>query len=485
MAVETGAAAGRDLGGHFGWFERSRIPIWSWIVLIWALFVFPAISLRAYHYEEGYVVAVARGVIEDSNGIVPHFFGYRFVERPNLMAWTVAALGALSGGVNQWVARAPTVLSLLAGCFLVFHLVRRYAGALAALFGAMCFIVSPMMLQKLIVAEPDCYTSVILFGTLIVWWNGIEKGDIGPLRWLAIGALLTTAALVKGPQPIAYFGLGAAAFHLVRRQWLHLMWLSVPALMAGLVSGAWYWAVYQPGDIATWIHHSRLGETIPVEQRIFFAARFVVVTLLETLPALILAAPFAYALERPGASRSNDLTVALLLYSVCCTAILVFWPGANGRYVMPAMPALAALAGLAFDRYRSERPRLVNAALMVGTILAAYQIALCWLVMPAAPGLFDRNRSAALVISAAIAARPATLYVPAESYDNNVLGYIDPPLRIVPLEDFRDLTAPAWALTSIESHEQRIRELRPDLDIAVRAVVLPGVNAHLLDLRAK
>src|SRR5579859_3462938 len=158
MAFKKGSAAGvglraydllgYDLRGCFAWLEGGRVPAWLWILVIWALLVWPAIGLRAFHYEEGRVVAVARGVLENSDGIVPHLFGLRDVERPELLAWVVAMLGALSGGINQWVVRAPTVLSLLAGCFMAFHLVRRHTGALAGAFAAVCFLVSPMMLQK-------------------------------------------------------------------------------------------------------------------------------------------------------------------------------------------------------------------------------------------------------------------------------------------------------------------------------------------------
>jgi hypothetical protein len=32
---------------------RSRLPAWGWMILIWALLIFPPITLRGLHYEEG------------------------------------------------------------------------------------------------------------------------------------------------------------------------------------------------------------------------------------------------------------------------------------------------------------------------------------------------------------------------------------------------------------------------------------------------
>ena len=465
------------------WFGRSRLPIWSWIVVAWALCVFPAISLRAYHYEEGYIVAVARGVLENSDGWVPHWYGFRFVERPNLMAWIVALIGAAAGGVNQWVTRAPAVLSILAGCFLIFHMVRRYASPLAALFAALAFLISPLMLPKMIVAEPDGLVSVLLFGAFIVWWNGVEAGSIGIRRWFAIGGLLTVASFVKGPQPIAYFGLGVAAFHLLRREWASLSLLALTGAGVMLITAAWYWAIYQPGDFAVWMSHSRLTDELTVTQWVSRSAWFVFVTSLELLPALILAVPLVPGLWRPAQGATEVLVRALLLYSICCTAVLVFWPGANARYVMPALLTLAVLAGLAFDRYRGHWQ--VNAALCVAAALAFYQIVLCWVVMPAAPDLFNRSRRAASALSAAIAAHPATLYA-LDRDPYNVLAYIRA-VRIVPLQNFPAVKAPAWVLPTSQSQEQSIRRVRPDLDIDVAAVVEfdPGRPVHLLYMRPK
>lgn len=486
MALSMLRPGSSDLLGRFEAIERGPLPVWAWIVVVWALFVFPGIGLRSFYYEEGYIVAVARGALEDHQWVVPHLYGWRYPERPNLMALLVAGLGFLTGGINQWVARAPAVLCLLAGAFMVFHLVRRHAGALAALFGALCFLASPMMLQKAIVAEPDVLVSVILFGAFIVWWNGLEAGGIGIVRWLAIGVILAAAALVKGPQPIAYFGLGAFAYHLLRGQWLAILGLALSGIIAGLATVAWYWAVYEPGDMGLWLWHSRLGYDIPLPQRIADGALFFVTLLLEVMPALLLVAPFALVLSRPGTSRRDDLALALILYAACCTVVLLFWTWARGRYAMPAVFALAACAGLAFERLRAERRRLVNVALAIGALLATYQIVLSWLVMPAAPAAFERARTAAATISAIATAQPATVYAEAEVFNKNVLAYLHAPVRarVLPFHDLARVQTPAFVFGTPDL-AQRLHESRPDLAIVVRATLVTNGTYQLIELRAK
>src|ERR1700710_2706460 len=95
--------------------RAMQVPGWAWVVLLWAVFAFPAVALRGTHFEEGTVIGLARGAVEDGHWLAPYLYGDRFVERPVLLSWIAAAIGALSGGVTVWSARIPHLLFLLAG----------------------------------------------------------------------------------------------------------------------------------------------------------------------------------------------------------------------------------------------------------------------------------------------------------------------------------------------------------------------------------
>jgi 4-amino-4-deoxy-L-arabinose transferase-like glycosyltransferase len=471
---------------------RIRIPLWVWMLLVWFLLVVPAISLRSFHFEEGTVVALARGALEDGNWLIPSHYGYRFVERPALMSWLVAGLGEIFG-INHWTVRAPTVLSLLVGGTLVFYLVRQRASALAALFGALCFFVSPGILTKVITAEPDLMLSVLLFAAFVIWWNGQTAGQLTVVRWVSIGTLLAATAMSKGPQPIAYFTLGVGAFMALYRRWSDVPGFLLANSMAGAVVVAWYVAVYQPGDLVTWTRHSRIGFNgfyfAPVEWA-KDVADLVMRIGLEWLPALLIVVPCAIGVFRAGLKKGDPVIVALLLYALCTTAVLVVWPHARDRYAMPAVLAIAAIAGLLFDRYRSEWPKLVNAALFVAASLAIYQIVLSWLVMPLMPDMFRKSQIAGRTVAAAIAAQPATLYAthldPIHGWDlnNNVLAYIPSRVRDIPAESLASVPTPAWVLVPAEKVAQ-VRALRPDLQITLRAILHEDRLSHLIELRQK
>jgi hypothetical protein len=149
---------------------------------------------------------------------------------------------------------------------------------------------------------------------------------------------------------------------------------------------------------------------------------------------------------------------------------------------MPAALAMAALAGLAFERFRTERPRLVNLALTIGGGLVVYQIALSWIVMPAAPDLFRSSRIAATTVTSVTATQRAVLYTDVDSLNKNIFGYISQPVRVVPFDDLVRVRPPAWLLVSPES-ARRLRDALPEAQL--RAITSSDGVQYLLELRAR
>ena len=434
--------------------EAPERPI-LWVMLLWFVLVVPAIGLRGAHYEEGTTIGIARGAFEDGHWLAPFLYGERFVERPVLVSWLLGGIGAMVGCLPVWVARLPAVLSLLAGASLIFWLVRRSASPRASLFASVCFLISPMVLQKVVTAEADSVVSTMLFAGFILWWIGHTQGGPTVRRWLAIGGVLTAAALVKGPQPLGFFFLGIGAYLLLQRQWREFLALALCGLMPAAVVGAWYWSVYQPGDLALWQSQSRLVASPSLAQYAGNVAHFTGQLILEWLPAVIIAVPAAVAAVRKRLPGDRDLFVALILYAMVCSAVLVFWPNARTRYAMPGCLAMAA-AGIAFDSFVTARSRWAEAAQWTAGCLILYALVLGWLVLPLAPRLADVHRRHGEIVAAILAERPATLYVVPEILNKNVLVYVPAPIRVVPFEEIARLAPPFWALVTPEQEQQML-----------------------------
>src|SRR5271154_789138 len=196
----------------------ARCNPYAAIVVACAALTGPLIVFRGYNADEGLAVSIARTAVEDSEWLVPHVFNLRWVERPTLLSWIIAAISTPFGGVSQITARLPIALFLLFGCVLIYLLLRKVAASVpAALLAVALFLACPLVIRSSVLITADLPLAVLLFFAFYLWWGGNEQGSVSFGRWLAIGVVLALAGLLKGPQPIAYFALGVGLYVLGSR----------------------------------------------------------------------------------------------------------------------------------------------------------------------------------------------------------------------------------------------------------------------------
>ena len=150
------------------------------IVAAWAVLTGPLVFFRGYNSDEGLAVSIARTALEDGEWLVPYMFNLRWVERPTLLSWIIAAISAPIGGVNQFTARLPIVLFLLAGCLLIYALLRKLNASIAAsLLGVALFLACPLVIRSNVMITADLPLAVLLFLAFFLWWTGYRQGAIG------------------------------------------------------------------------------------------------------------------------------------------------------------------------------------------------------------------------------------------------------------------------------------------------------------------
>jgi 4-amino-4-deoxy-L-arabinose transferase-like glycosyltransferase len=452
---------GEWLLSRFSKLDHARWPH-LWIAGLFLVQTIPATLIRAANLEEGRIIAIARGAVEDGHWLTPFVYGQRFAERPVLLSWIAALFGEASDGVTLWSLRIPHLCFFFAGTLLIYRLLRSSTGQSAAIFGALCWITMPMVAAKFINSEPDIVLSTLLFAAFCVWWNGTSNHSMTSARWLCVSALVGLAGLTKGPQPVAYFSLGVGLYLLLKRR------DQIPAFLAanlgaGLLIGGWYVAVYQnPADTNLWIVHSRLMTTSGFEL-VRDHLDLVTSIAVETLPATILIGPAMMMMTRRWHRSESDLLVATMLYSVTCTLALIFWPGGVAtRYAMPATMTLATVCGLMFERLRVSRPRVVASTLFVSYLIFGGMLARGWIVMPFWPQLFQESRIAGERIAEFQRQEIGSLYIVKGSDEYNMLAYVKGTIRTVTLDDMARLRADAVAVLAT-SERKTLSELHPEL----------------------
>lgn len=222
--------------------RRGAVPLL--IICLWAIAVFPNLSVRSFIWEEGTNAEIARDILSNGNLLQPEVYGVRWNEKPSLLPWLIAGVSKVTGEVNEFSARLPAMIAVVLTALLVQSLTRRYASLNASLLAALLFMFSPMLLQKLAIAEPDTLVTLFSFAAFVVWWNGVEASDVGWWRWIGCGLLLAVLAMAKGPQPVGYFALGVSAYVVVTRRWRDVPGLFVCLLIPAGATIAWAAAVY-------------------------------------------------------------------------------------------------------------------------------------------------------------------------------------------------------------------------------------------------
>jgi 4-amino-4-deoxy-L-arabinose transferase-like glycosyltransferase len=444
------------------------------LISAFALAVLPNLTVRSFIWEEGRNAELARDILVRGHLITPSIYGERWALNPALLPCMIAGVAYLTGEVNEWSARLPAIAAVLITALVVLQFTRRFASQRAALFAAGCFLFCPLMLRKLTIAEPDTIVTALVFGAFVVWWNA--KAPIGAGRVLACGALLATAAMAKGPQPIAYFALGIGGYLVARKQWTEFAKLILVLIMPMAAVFAWAHAVYQPGDLSVWLDYMRLIPRTGIATYLADRGRFGGTLLVDLLPAILFTPFFWMQREKSQDQKKRALWEMLFWYAGTATVALFFWPGANTRYAMPAVPAVAVMAGLACDDLWQRRRLLVRLAMTLLAGLMLYQFALVCIVMPVFATRFGATRTAGFAIAQAVGQSVPVFNVGGPN--PNQLFYVSRPIRRIRREEALDLEIPAWLVLAPWELEW-IKSRHPDylFGEAIQTTSGPGLIA--------
>jgi 4-amino-4-deoxy-L-arabinose transferase-like glycosyltransferase len=433
-------------------FWHAASTRWNPVAIIvgaWAVLTVPLIFFRGYNSDEGLAVLIARTALEDGYWLNTHIFNVRFVERPTLLSWIIAAISEPFGQVSQIAARLPVALFLLLGCLLIYALLRKVAASVpASLLGVALFLACPLVMRSYVMITADMPLAVLLFLAFVLWWDGYASGSIGFGRWVAIGLALALAGLMKGPQPVSYFALGIGLFVLGSRSWRQIPGLVVAGIVCVIPLAAWYGAVYAQGDEAQWAAFMRLRPIALLPGPII--ASFNLLT--ETLPAMLLAGAFVVGRGFRGKSFGHPgFLPAIAYYAFVASVIILFWPGGSTpRYFFPMVLPLCVLGGLAYDSFNVRRPEIVAPVLLLTAALLVYVLVYS-VASPFFPARFRHTQVEAAQLTELVQAQPAPIYTIGATA-LNVIPYVPGRSVFASLGELATVSAPAWmALSPAES----------------------------------
>jgi 4-amino-4-deoxy-L-arabinose transferase-like glycosyltransferase len=185
------------------------------LVALWAAIYLPGLGIPELKGEEGRRILPAATMLEAGNPfesceslrswIVPYLGGAPYLRKPPLINWLIALSFKISDTRNEWAARLPSVLSMLALGVAIIGIGGAWIGNERALAAAILTLTNIGAIEKGRLAEIEA-VYVALTGIAIVGWLSWWATNRSPwLTWVAPFFFLGLALLTKGPLHLLFF----------------------------------------------------------------------------------------------------------------------------------------------------------------------------------------------------------------------------------------------------------------------------------------
>ncbi len=343
----------------------TRLKASLFLLLLWAAIYLPGLGSTELKGEEGRRILPAITMLETGNWLVPYVGGKPFLRKPPLVNWMIAASFKMTGVRNEWTARLPSALCVLAlGLTIVGTSGAGWLKVETAFVAAILAITQIGMLAKARFAGAEIEGIYVpLSGIAIVVWLAWWARGVSPwLRWTVPAVFLGLASLAKGPSLhlLFYYVVviavlwqnarrASSPFVAVARQFFH------PAHLAGLVIAAGIFAAWavpyfktpEAKDAAQVWKRQGIDRFTEAEVTVSGYALNIPRALADQLPWLLLAPVLALRIRRERANVAAGENARAVGWGTLVTAAAAVWllilliPGALPRYVLPLGSAFA------------------------------------------------------------------------------------------------------------------------------------------------
>ena len=334
-------------------------------MIAWAAIYLPGLGTPELKGEEARRILPGRTMMQTGDWIVPRSAGMVYNRKPPGINWATAAAARITGRMDEWSVRMPSVLSILALALVVATAMRGFLSEQGALLAALFTMTNIGFIEKGRLAEIEAlYCS--LFGIAIVSWIALWWREQKLAAWCVSGIVLGLGFLVKGPPHVWYFYAVVIAVLMQEKQTRELIsWRHVLGLL--LFFGTWtWWVVLNSGHNpdkdsgAVWMDQ--------IVHRLGFSDFSFIGWLLQIPKSLV-----------------NFLPWALLL------PLVIRFPGLGSRFLVPGET----------DRRKNAMLEGLKRGLVVGFLVIA--------ILPSSRPRFmlPLNTVAALLVAAAVLRLPA------------------------------------------------------------------------------
>jgi 4-amino-4-deoxy-L-arabinose transferase-like glycosyltransferase len=321
------------------------------ILLVWAAIYLPALGSLAIKGEEGRRILPAIRMLETGDYIVPRVGSATYFRKPPLVNWLVAVSFKVFGVRNEWAARLPSALSVLAVAIAFVTVARASLGPRGSTIAALIWLTNIGMIEKGRLIEIEgLYVS--LSGLAIIFWLSFLIQRKSPwLIWIPASIFLGLGLLAKGPIHLLFFYPIVLAVVWHTKEWrllIHPAHFVALAIMVGIFAA---WAIPFLHSTTTHVAVPKwssqfTGRLRGVDFKFFSWVQNIPRGLIYFLPWVLLV-PFVrfskfydYAQRRLARALAWGIAVPFLAVNLV--------PGAVPRYSMPVLVPASWLVAMSY-----------------------------------------------------------------------------------------------------------------------------------------
>ncbi len=343
---------------------NSRLRALFVVLLVWAAIYLPALGSIAIKGEEGRRILPAIRMLETGNYIVPQVGSNPYFRKPPLVNWLVAASFKIFGVRNEWTARLPSAIAVLAVAIAFVTVARASLGPSGSTVAALIWLTNIGMIEKGRLIEIEALY-VSLCGLAIIFWLSFCVQKKSPwLIWIPASIFLGLGLLAKGPTHLVFFYAIVLAVLWQTKNWRLLYHPAHFAALAIMLAIFAAWAIPFARSTTTHVVVSKwsvqfTGRLRGVDFKFFSWIRNVPHGLIYFLPWILLF-PFVRlskfhddAQQRLALALAWGITVAFLAVNLV--------PGAVARYSMPVLVPASWLLAMSYTGGALHRPHGMRA----------------------------------------------------------------------------------------------------------------------------
>lgn len=326
----------------------------SYLYWIAFLLLFPALFINLGKMpllaDEPTRALVAQEIYFSGNYIVPTINGEYYYNKPPLYNWFLVGLYKVSGSMDEWLVRFPTVGAIFLFAFIIFAYVRKYSGTKAAVFTILAYVTCGRVLfYDSFLGLIDTLFSALIFLNFMIVYHYDKKNDY--VRLFLISYLITIVCyFLKGLPALVFEAVTLLTFALMRKKFkLLFSWPHFAGIGLFLVIVVLYYSQYLRYNTLDILLKTLVSESTKrtaaehgIGESILHLLTFPFEMILHFLPWT---APLLLLLKKENRRyvMENDF-LRYNLYMVLAN-IIVYWlsPETRPRYLFMFLPPLFIL----------------------------------------------------------------------------------------------------------------------------------------------